>query len=209
MGFVTLGIFTATAEGIQGGIFQMLSHGLISGALFLCVGVLYDRLHTREITRYGGIVKNMPKYATILMILTLGSVGLPGTSGFVGEFLSLLSAFQVDVIVAAFATTGVILGAAYMLRLYRAIIFGPAENKDALSMPDVSMREYALLVPLVALVLWLGVFPSAVMDKTAASVDKLVAQVEAGAGGSPAVSLKGGPEKPSPHPVSLDDVHFD
>ncbi|MCB1562314.1 MAG: NADH-quinone oxidoreductase subunit M [Alphaproteobacteria bacterium] len=209
MGFVTLGIFTATAEGIQGGIFQMLSHGLISGALFLCVGVLYDRLHTREIARYGGIVKNMPKYATILMILTLGSVGLPGTSGFVGEFLSLLSAFQVDVIVAAFATTGVILGAAYMLRLYRAIIFGPAENEDAAAMPDISMREYALLVPLVALVLWLGVFPSAVMDKTAASVDKLVAQVEAGAGHPPAVSLKGRPEKPSPQPVSLDDVHFD
>ncbi|MEZ5919555.1 MAG: NADH-quinone oxidoreductase subunit M [Alphaproteobacteria bacterium] len=127
MGFVTLGIFTATAEGIQGGIFQMLSHGLISGALFLCVGVLYDRLHTREIARYGGIVKNMPKYATILMILTLGSVGLPGTSGFVGEFLSLLSAFQVDVIVAAFATTGVIPWArliccACIVRSYSALL---------------------------------------------------------------------------------------
>lgn len=179
MGFVTLGIFSATTQGIEGGIFQMLSHGLISGALFLCVGVVYDRLHTRELSRYGGIVKNMPKYATVFMILMLGSVGLPGTSGFVGEFLILLGAFQVNTVVTAFAATGVILGAAYMLMLYRRVIFGPAENKDALAMPDIDRREFALLVPLVVLVLWLGVFPNVVMDKISPSVDKLITDYNA------------------------------
>lgn len=179
MGFVTLGIFTATSQGIEGGIFQMLSHGLISGALFLCVGVVYDRLHTREIARYGGIVSNMPKYATIFMILMLGSVGLPGTSGFVGEFLVLLGAFQVDTIVAAFAATGVVLGAAYMLILYRRVVFGPRKNNDALSMKDLDARELGLLVPIVALVLYLGVFPGTVMDKVSPSVDKLISEYNA------------------------------
>ena len=179
MGFVTLGLFTATTQGIEGGIFQMLSHGLISGALFLCVCVVYDRLHTREISRYGGIVKNMPKYATVLLILMLGSVGLPGTSGFVGEFLVLLGAFQVDTTVAALAATGVILGAAYMLLLYRRVVFGPRANDDALSMPDVNARELGLLVPLVAMILWLGVFPGTVMDKISPSVDKLIADYNA------------------------------
>jgi NADH-quinone oxidoreductase subunit M len=174
MGFVTLGIFTATVEGVQGGVFQMISHGLVSGALFLCVGVLYDRLHTRDIARYGGIVRNMPKFATLFMIFTLGSVGLPGTSGFVGEFLALLGAFKVNTIVAALAATGVVLGAAYMLVLYRRVVFGPAAHADAAAMPDLEKREYVLLVPLVLLVLWLGVSPSPVMDKSAASVDRLV-----------------------------------
>lgn len=179
MGFVTLGLFTATTQGIEGGIFQMLSHGLISGALFLCVGVVYDRLHTREISRYGGIVKNMPKYATVFMILMLGSVGLPGTSGFVGEFLVLLGAFQVDTTVAAFAATGVIFGAAYMLLLYRRVIFGPRVNDDALSMKDLNMRELGLLVPLVILIIWLGVFPGVVMDKISPSVEKLITNYNA------------------------------
>jgi len=174
MGFVTLGIFTLTTQGIQGGIFQMLSHGLISGALFLCVGVVYDRLHTREISRYGGIVKNMPRYATLFMIFMLGSVGLPGTSGFVGEFLSLLGAFQVDTTVAFFATTGLILGATYMLMLYRRVIFGKAGNKDAAKMPDLNRRELVLLVPLALFVLWLGVFPGTVMEKISPSVEKLI-----------------------------------
>ncbi|MCB1532411.1 MAG: NADH-quinone oxidoreductase subunit M [Alphaproteobacteria bacterium] len=178
MGFVTLGIFTATRYGVEGGIFQMLSHGLISGALFLCVGVVYDRLHTREIARYGGIVKNMPKYATVFMIFTLGSVGLPGTSGFVGEFLSLLGAFQVNTVVAAFAATGVILGAAYMLLLYRRVVFGPQENKDAAKMPDLNKREIALLAPIVVLVLWLGVSPNIVMEKVSPSVEKLLTHYE-------------------------------
>ena len=174
MGYVTLGIFTATQQGIEGGIFQMLSHGLISGALFLCVGVVYDRLHTREISRYGGIVKNMPKYATLFMIFMLGSVGLPGTSGFVGEFLTLLAAFEVNTVVAVFATTGLILGAAYMLVLYRRVVFGPTEHADAANMPDLNCREFYLLVPLVGLVLYLGVFPSVVMDRIGPSVEKLV-----------------------------------
>ena len=179
MGFVTIGIFTATTQGIEGGIFQMLSHGLISGALFLCVGVVYDRLHTRDIERYGGIVKNMPKYATVFMILMLGSVGLPGTSGFVGEFLVLLGAFQVNTLVAALAATGVILGAAYMLILYRRVVFGPREHNDALSMPDLNQRELGLLVPLVLLVIWLGVFPGTVTEKISPSVDKLISDYNA------------------------------
>ncbi len=180
MGFVTLGIFTATTQGVEGGIFQMISHGIVSGALFLAVGVVYDRLHTREISRYGGIVKNMPKYATVFMILMLGAVGLPGTSGFVGEFLTLLGIFQVNTTVAFFATSGVVLGAAYMLILYKRVVFGEAVNDDAAKMPDLTMREFATFVPLIALVIWLGVFPGFVMDRIAPSVDKLISQYEAG-----------------------------
>ncbi|HPD83136.1 MAG: NADH-quinone oxidoreductase subunit M [Alphaproteobacteria bacterium] len=180
MGFVTLGIFSATTQGIEGGVFQMISHGIISGALFLCVGVVYDRLHTREMARYGGLVKNMPKYATIFMILMLGSVGLPGTSGFVGEFLSLMGAFQVDTVIAVCATTGVVLGAAYMLVMYRNVIFGVQKNDDAAAMKDVNKLEYGYLVPLVLMVLWLGVAPSYVMDRVAPSVQKLIGQYEAG-----------------------------
>jgi NADH-quinone oxidoreductase subunit M len=180
MGFVTLGIFSATTQGIEGGVFQMISHGVISAALFLCVGVVYDRLHTREMARYGGLVKNMPKYATIFMILMLGSVGLPGTSGFVGEFLTLMGAFQVNTAIAVFATTGVVLGAAYMLVMYRKVIFGTQVNDDAAAMKDVNKLEYGYLVPLVLLVLWLGVAPSYVMDRVAPSVQKLMGQYEAG-----------------------------
>jgi NADH-quinone oxidoreductase subunit M len=180
MGFVTLGIFTATTQGVDGAIFQMISHGVISGALFLCVGVVYDRLHTREIGRYGGLVRNMPKYATLFMIFMLGSVGLPGTSGFVGEFLTLLGTFRVDTVVAAFATTGVVFGAAYMLVLYRRVIFGPQDNPDAAAMPDVGRREFMILAPLAALVLVLGVFPGTVMKNIEPSVERLLAQYEAG-----------------------------
>ncbi len=179
MGFVTLGIFTATTQGVEGAIFQMLSHGLISSALFLCVGVVYDRLHTREIGRYGGLVKNMPRYATVFMIFMLGSVGLPGTSGFVGEFLALLGAFRVDTLVALCATTGVVLGAAYMLVLYRRVAFGPQNNPDAAAMPDIDRRETLIFLPLVALVLWLGVAPGYVMDRMKPSVDKLLTQYSA------------------------------
>jgi NADH-quinone oxidoreductase subunit M len=179
MGFVTLGIFTVTVQGVEGAIFQMLSHGLISGALFLCVGVLYDRLHTREIGRYGGIVANMPRYATLFMILMLGSVGLPGTSGFVGEFLVLLGAYQVDTFVAALAATGVVLGAAYMLMLYRRVVFGPRVHPEALAMPDLNKREFGLLAGLAALVLWIGVFPSSVMDKISPASEKLVSDYQA------------------------------
>lgn len=180
MGFVTLGIFSVTTQGIEGGIFQMISHGLISGALFLCVGVIYDRLHTREIEKYGGLVKNMPKYATVFMILMLGSVGLPGTSGFVGEFLALLGTFQVFPIIAAFATTGIIFGAAYMLILYKRVIFGEQKSSEVMMMKDLKGREMITLFPLCALVLWLGVAPGIVMDRVAPSVEKLIAQYEAG-----------------------------
>jgi NADH-quinone oxidoreductase subunit M len=176
MGFVTLGIFTATTQGIEGGIFQMLSHGVISAALFLCVGVVYDRLHSREISRYGGLVMNMPKYATIFMIFMLGSVGLPGTSGFVGEFLSLLGAFKVDTTVALFATTGVVLGATYMLMLYKRMIFGEQVNEDAASMPDLNKREISYFVPLALIVLIIGIMPSLVTNKTGKSVEKLIVQ---------------------------------
>ncbi len=180
MGFVTLGIFTATTQGVEGGIFQMLSHGVISAALFLCVGVVYDRLHTREISRYGGLVKNMPKYATVFMILMLASVGLPGTSGFVGEFLTLMGAYQVDKVIGVLATTGVVLGAAYMLVLYRRVIFGAQKNEDAAKMGDLVTREYIYLVPLIGLILWLGIAPSYVMDRVAPSAAKLIGQYEAG-----------------------------
>ena len=174
MGFVTLGLFTLTVEGVQGGLFQMISHGLISAALFLCVGVLYDRLHTREIGQYGGIVRNMPRFATVFMIFMLGSVGLPGTSGFVGEFLSLLGAFATNTLIAVLAATGVILGAAYMLRLYKRVVFGAVTNNDAGAMPDLNVREFSLLAPLVVLVLLLGVQPNLILAKTEYAVTALV-----------------------------------
>lgn len=179
MGFVTLGIFSFTQQGIEGALFQMISHGVISAALFLCVGVVYDRLHTREIGRYGGIVKNMPAYATVFMIFMLGSVGLPGTSGFVGEFLVLLGAFRADTFVAFFASTGVVLGAAYMLLLYRRVVFGAQAHKDAAAMPDLSDLEKAIFVPLVFLVFYLGIYPAVVMDKLAAPVQAIVEQYSA------------------------------
>ncbi|AGH98096.1 NADH-quinone oxidoreductase subunit M [Micavibrio aeruginosavorus] len=179
MGYVTLGLFTMTAQGIQGGIFQMISHGIVSAALFLCVGVVYDRLHTREISRYGGVVKNMPKYAVVFMIFMLGSVGLPGTSGFVGEFLALLGAYRVDTLVALLATTGLILGAPYMLILYRRVIFGPQVNEDAAEMLDMNWREIVCLVPLAILTIWLGVFPNMVLNKVQPSVDNLISRYEA------------------------------
>ena len=178
MGFVTLGIFTGTQQGVDGAMFQMLSHGIISAALFLCVGVVYDRLHTREISRYGGLVKNMPKYATVFMVLMLGSVGLPGTSGFVGEFLTLLGSFQVNTYIAVFATTGVVFGAAYMLVLYRKVIFGEQKNADAAAMPDLTKTEYGYLLPLVIMVILFGIAPSLVMKNISPSVEKLLTQYQ-------------------------------
>ncbi len=179
MGFVTLGIFTLTAQGIEGAIFQMISHGIVSAALFLCVGVVYDRLHTRDINRYGGLAKNMPIYATIFMILMLGSVGLPGTSGFVGEFLVLLGTFKASPVVATFAATGVVLGAAYMLLLYRKVVFGPQDNPEAAEMKDLNNREYFYFLPLVILVLWLGVAPGYVLDRISPATEKLITDYKA------------------------------
>src|SRR5262245_49223046 len=177
MGYVTMGIFAMNQIGAQGSIYQMLSHGLVSGALFLCVGVVYDRMHTREIAAYGGLVNNMPKYATVFMIFTMANVGLPGTSGFVGEFLTLLGIFKVNTWVALFATSGVILSAAYALWLYRKVIFG-ALTKDSLkSLLDLSPREKAIIYPLAALVIFFGVYPAPVLDATSESVKALIDNV--------------------------------
>ena len=174
MGFVTMGIFAANQQGVQGAIFQMLSHGLVSGALFLCVGVVYDRMHTRDIAAYGGLVNRMPHYAVAMLIFTMANVGLPGTSGFVGEFLTLLGVYQVNSWVAIFATTGVILSACYALWLYRRVVFGALEKESLRQILDLSGREKLLLYPLIALVIFFGVYPMPVFDVTAASVENLV-----------------------------------
>ena len=176
MGFVTIGIFSVTTQGMQGAMFQMLSHGVVSAALFLCVGVVYDRLHTREIARYGGLVNNMPRYATIFMIFMLASVGLPGTSGFVGEFLVLLGTYQVNTITTFLAATGVVLGAAYMLYLYKRVVFGALTKADVKAMTDVSCREVAILLPLIALVLWMGIYPSSFISPMAPALEKVIAR---------------------------------
>ena len=183
MGFVTMGLFAMNQEGVQGAIFQMVSHGLVSGALFLCVGVVYDRLHTREIAAYGGLVQRMPLYAVAFMIFTMANVGLPGTSGFVGEFLTLLGTFAANDKVAFFATTGVILSACYALYLYRRVIFGVIEKPALQKMQDLSPREMALLVPLAALVIWYGVKPGQIMDMCAGPVATLVKQTQVAATG--------------------------
>ena len=181
MGYVTMGIFAMNMQGIQGGIFQMLSHGLVSGALFLCVGVVYDRTHTREIAAYGGLVNNMPKYAVVFMIFTMANVGLPGTSGFVGEFLTLLGVFRVNTWVALFATTGVILSAGYALWLYRKVIFGALEKESLKQLLDLSPREKAVIYPLVVLTIFFGLYPAPVFDATEASVNALVIQINSAA----------------------------
>lgn len=192
MGFVTIGLFTLNQQGIEGAMFQMLSHGIVSGALFLCVGVVYDRLHTREIERYGGLVHRMPKYAFVFMVFTMASVGLPSTSGFVGEFLVLTGAFQDNTWVAAIAATGLILGAAYMLYLYRRIIFGKLEKEDLKSMMDLNWREIGIMVPLVVLVFWMGIYPSSFLDlihpSVAAIVDHTGQVLEAAAQAEPAAA---------------------
>jgi NADH-quinone oxidoreductase subunit M len=173
MGFVTLGIFTFTQQGFDGSMFQMLSHGIVSAALFLCVGVVYDRLHTREIGRYGGLVQNMPRYATAFMVFMLASVGLPGTSGFVGEFLVLAGSYQVNTTVTALAATGVVLGAAYMLFLYKRVVFGELTKPDVRAMKDLSPREIAIFLPMIALVLWMGIYPSSFTGPMAPSLERV------------------------------------
>ncbi|WP_310619774.1 NADH-quinone oxidoreductase subunit M [Flexibacterium corallicola] len=186
MGYVTMGIFAANAQGIQGALFQMLSHGIVSAALFLCVGVIYDRKHTRQISAYGGLVNNMPKYAVAFLIFTMANVGLPGTSGFVGEFLTLVGIFKVNTWVALFATTGVILSATYALFLYRRVVFGALEKESLKSMLDLSAREKVILIPLVILTIFFGFYPAPVFDVTQASVDSLITHYQAAveAGGS-------------------------
>ncbi len=188
MGYVTMGIFAMNQEGVQGSIYQMLSHGLVSGALFLCVGVVYDRMHTREIAAYGGLVNNMPKYATVFMIFTMANVGLPGTSGFIGEFLTLIGIFQVNTWVALFATTGVILSAAYALWLYRKVIFGPLTKDSLKGLLDLSVREKAIIYPLAFLVIFFGVYPAPVLDATAELVKALVNNVSVSLGAQTAAN---------------------
>src|SRR5690348_12636889 len=163
MGFVTMGIFAATAQGVSGGIFQMVSHGVVSAALFLCVGVVYDRMHSREIATYGGLVNRMPVYAAVFMLFTLANVGLPGTSGFIGEFLSLLGTFRVNITVATLATFGVILSACYALWLYRKVIFGQLEKPSLAHIRDMGWREIAVFAPLIIMTLWLGFYPKPVL----------------------------------------------
>ena len=179
MGYVTLGIFAANQQGVDGAIFQMLSHGFISGALFLCVGVIYDRMHTREIDAYGGLVNRMPAYALVFMFFTMANVGLPGTSGFIGEFLTLAGIFQVNTWVAVVATSGVILSAAYALWLYRRVVFGDLIKESLRSISDMTAREKAIFAPLVAMTLLLGIYPSLVTDITGPSVANLVAGYQA------------------------------
>jgi NADH-quinone oxidoreductase subunit M len=178
MGFVTIGIFVMNTQGVEGSIFQMLSHGIVSGALFLIVGVIYDRLHTREISRYGGLVHNMPKYAVAFMIFMLASVGLPGTSGFVGEILVLFGAYQASSWIAFIAATGVILGAAYMLYLYRRVIFGELVKEDLKPLHDLNAREIAIFVPMILVVFWMGIHPSSFLDVIHASVENLIVNYE-------------------------------
>ena len=174
MGFVTMGLFAVTAQGIGGGIFQMVSHGIVSAALFLCVGIVYDRMHTREIAAYGGLVNRMPLYAFVFMVFTLANIGLPGTSGFVGEFLSLIGTFRVNNWVATLATLGTILSAAYSLWLYRKIIFGTLEKPALFNIRDMGWREIAIMTPLIVLTIVLGVYPKLVLDVSSASVAQLI-----------------------------------
>ena len=165
-------------QGVGGGIFQMISHGIVSGALFLCVGVVYDRMHTREIAAYGGLVNRMPLYAVVFMVFTLANVGLPGTSGFVGEFLTLIGTFRANTWVAFLATFGVILSACYALWLYRKVIFGVLDKPALAAIKDLSAREILLFVPLVVLTILLGIYPKPVLDLSAASVTALVDQYQ-------------------------------
>ena len=178
MGMVTFGLFAMNRQGIEGAIIVMLSHGLVSGALFLIVGVVYDRLHTREIDRYGGLADNMPGYALLFMVFTMASVGLPGTSGFVGEFLSSVGTYHASTWAAVVATTGIILGAAYMLWLYWRICFGTQRHADAAAMPDLSMREWWLLAPIAAAVFWMGIYPESFLRPIRADVGRMVARLD-------------------------------
>jgi NADH-quinone oxidoreductase subunit M len=188
MGFVTMGIFAMTTQGVAGGIFQMISHGLVSGALFLCVGVVYDRVHTREIAAYGGLVNRMPLYAAVFMVFTLANVGLPGTSGFIGEFLALIGTFRINTWVATFATLGVILSAAYALWLYRKVIFGTLKPSLA-AIRDLGPREILIFAPLVVLTILFGIYPKPVLDMSAVSVTALIENYHHALGGTKAALL--------------------
>jgi NADH-quinone oxidoreductase subunit M len=189
MGFVTMGLFAVTAQGVAGGIFQMVSHGIVSAALFLCVGIVYDRMHTREIAAYGGLVNRMPLYAFVFMVFTLANIGLPGTSGFVGEFLSLIGTFRVNNWVATLATLGTILSTAYALWLYRKIIFGTLEKPALFNIRDIGWREITIMTPLIVLTIVLGVYPKPVLDISSASVAHLIENYQHAVGAVHAAGL--------------------
>ena len=191
MGFVTIGTFTLTVQGVEGAIYMMLAHGIISAALFLIVGVVYDRTHSREISTYGGLVHRMPAYSLIFMLFMLASVGLPGTAGFVGEFLILVGAFKVNTWVAALATTGLILGAAYMLYLYRRVIFGKLTKDSLTAILDMNAREIAVFAPLVVLVIFMGVYPGPFLEIMHVSVANLLTQVDTALNASQAIAVAG------------------
>ena len=174
MGFVTIGIFTLTEQGIAGAMFQMISHGLVSAALFFCVGVIYDRLHTREISAYGGVAAVMPRYAVFFMFMMLASVGLPGTSGFVGEMLVLVGAWKASSWLAFFTATGLVLGATYMLWLYRRVMFGAVVHDNVSSMERINAREFIIFLPITVLVLWFGVYPASLLDLMATSIQTVL-----------------------------------
>jgi len=178
MGFVTLGIFTLNQQGLEGAMFQMLSHGVVSAALFLCVGVVYDRLHTRDIDRYEGLAERMPAYALVFMVFMLGSVGLPGTSGFVGEFLVIVGAFHASTWMALLVASGMVLGAAYMLYLYRRVIFGVLAKPDLKRMMEMNWRERLVFAPLIILVLWMGIYPASFLEVMAPSIEQLIDRYE-------------------------------
>ncbi len=206
MGFVTFGLFALNRQGIEGALIVMLSHGLVSGALFLVVGVIYDRMHTREISQYGGLSNNMPGYALLFMLFTMAAVGLPGTSGFVGEFLSLVGTYKMSTWAAIAGTTGIILGAAYMLWLYWRVAFGEARTAEAAAMPDLTAREWWLLAPIAAGVLWMGVYPESFLAPMRNDVGYILQRVEpaAPAGDS---QLRSGQPKPEPDSHLLEGGH--
>jgi len=190
MGFVTMGIFAVTAQGVAGGIFQMISHGIVSAALFLCVGIIYDRMHTREIAAYGGLVNRMPLYAFVFMVFSLANIGLPGTSGFIGEFLTLIGTFRVNNWVASLATIGTILSAAYMLWLYRKVIFGKLEKPSLFNIKDMGWREVVIMTPLIVLTIIFGVYPKPVLDISSASVTQLIDNYQHAVGAVHAAALE-------------------
>jgi NADH-quinone oxidoreductase subunit M len=202
MAIVTIGLFAFNVQGLEGSMIVMLSHGLVSGALFLCVGVIYDRLHTREIDRYGGLAINMPKYSLFFLLFTMASIGLPGTSGFVGEFLSLAGIYQVSSWVTLVCTTGIILGAAYMLYLYWRVAFGVQKNADAAAMPDLNAREWVMLAPIAVAVLWMGVYPESFLAPMRKDIAALEARVARAAPEGDARLADGDPKKGAANAVA-------
>ena len=207
MAIVTVGLFSFNVQGLEGSMIIMLSHGLVSGALFLCVGVIYDRLHTREIDRYGALSNNMPYYALFFLLFTMASIGLPGTSGFVGEFLSLAGIYQVSTTVALICTTGIILGAAYMLYLYRRVAFGPEKNEDAQAMADITPREWAMMVPIAAVVMWMGVYPESFIAPMRADIAVLDARIASATPTSDSQLVVGAPKAEAANAVPYVESH--